>query len=91
MPIEKEKRPLKDKPSDMAIVLQRRCINAKLDPAQTETWKADVAEDLNTILARVQYHLTSEIVDESDIDFARAALRTIARVAEFEGIRRAGK
>jgi len=86
MPIEKEKRPLKEKPSDMAGRLHARCQSAMLADLQDEEWKTKLADDLNTILARAQYHLEQD-ADESDIDFARAVLRVVGRVAEFEGIK----
>jgi hypothetical protein len=87
MPIEKEKRPLRDDTADIAKRLQARCETMMLADKQDEQWKIDVADDLNTILVRVRHHLMH--ADESDIIFARAVLRMVARVAEFEGIRRA--
>ena len=85
MPIEKEK------PSAVEARLYQRLQLAELaKEGQGEAWKTRLANDLNTILARAQYHLEQD-ADESDIDFARAVLRVVGRVAEFEGIRRSVK
>ena len=52
-----------------------------------DPWRNELAKDLNAILARVQYSLETG-GDESDMEFSCAALRVIARVADFEGIDR---
>lgn len=50
-----------------------------------ETWRNQVAHDLNWILGRAEFHLETSN-DESDQEFAKAAIAICARVAEFEEI-----
>jgi hypothetical protein len=59
------------------------------DEAGESNWRKDVARDLNTMLAGIDCALSTN--DISEIRFAEATMRIVARVAEFEGIRRAGK
>lgn len=47
--------------------------------------KNNIAQQLNTILVRVEY-VQETTNDESDQDFAKAALAIVDRVAEFEEI-----
>ena len=82
MPIEKEK------VSELVTRLHNRCDRLQLADKQAEEWQTKLADDLNTILWRARYYLEQD-ADETDIDFARAVLRVVGRVAEFEGIRRA--
>lgn len=52
---------------------------------QTTPWRNKVASQLNTLLVRVEY-VQETSNDESDQEFATAALAIADRVAEFEEI-----
>lgn len=67
--------------------LIENCRALMMADEQDQHWQANVADDLNTILTRLPVYLRRED-DPSDVVFARALLRIVARVAEFEGIRR---
>jgi len=80
MPIEKEKM------SKRALKLQMQCLDSLLAIKQDTGWQRILANDLNIVLNRAVCNLES---GDNDTAFANAALRIVARVAEFEGIRRA--
>jgi hypothetical protein len=52
---------------------------------QGTPWRNELAEQMNTVLARIQY-LQETANDESDQEFCKAALAIVERVAEFEEI-----
>jgi hypothetical protein len=53
-----------------------------------ERWRNEVAAQLNTVLARVQYEMETCLPpDVDDVEFAEAALALVERVAEFEEIK----
>ena len=71
--------------------LHKECSELSYDSEnQPQKWANQVAQDLNTLLGRALYFLETS-GDESDIFAARATLRIVRRVEEFEGIRRATK
>ncbi len=80
MPIEKEK--------DVVGEFLEQCRKITFSPRQQFRWKYQIADDLNYLLDRATYFLETS-ADESDIQAAQVTLRIVARVAEFEGIRRA--
>lgn len=78
----------KTKPLNLSVHLHMRCQAALLAEKQKEPWQIELAEDLNVILTRAQWHLECN-PDRTDVAFAKSVLRIVARVSEFEGIRRA--
>jgi len=86
MPIEKEASPQQEY---KRLLKQITSIDLDVE-RQNEQWQNQVAQDLMTILSRAVYHLQHN-GGECDVFAANAALRIAQRVAEFEGIRRAGK
>lgn len=59
--------------------LLKRCVTFDEDEQSSEV-KLRMAVDLNWIVARVEYHLTTSH-DESDIAFAQSALRIVELTA----------
>jgi len=92
MPIEKE---TGFKNAAARRIIERQCKRLHLEchaiqfdcERQDQGWKNQVAEDLMHLLGRAMYFLETDR-DESDVAAARATLRIVRRVEEFEGIRR---
>lgn len=59
----------------------------RFEMQQDGPWRTVLAEQLNVILGRVAYVLETD-GDATDLEFAKAALSVVERVAEFEEIKR---
>lgn len=69
-------------PPELRLInsLLARCITFDEEDGQSAAWKYQVARDLNWIVSRAEYVLTTT-GDNSDIAFADAALRIVERIA----------
>ena len=78
-------------PESETAALLKRCEDT-FEAKGHDEWRNEVALDLNLILGRVEYTLeTSDPGNEAmevDIELAKAALRIVDRVANFEDIAR---
>ena len=83
MPIEKEK------PNRKVAGLQKRLDAAEVSEKE-KGWRRTLAHDLNTLIAWADYELNVR-GSNAEMRFAQSVLRVVARVAEFEGIRRKTK
>lgn len=71
--------------SNIIDSLLARCVTFD-EEHQNSDWQYEIAKSLNSIVARVEYQLTT-CGDESDINFARAALGIVELVADGEEIK----
>ena len=65
--------------------LWKIALDLNFSAAHPESWKNDLAADLNEMTARITYQLSTD-GDESDCEWAEASLRVIRRVANLEKI-----